>query len=75
MLLIGFFAWKFTVDSKIILALEIVRVKKLSLMQFYEINISQIMIFRLYSVYDKHETIKIGNQIREKSQILSQVLE
>ena len=44
-------------------------------MLFYEINISQVMIFRLYTVYKKHEMIKIGNQTREKLQILSQVLE
>ena len=44
-------------------------------MQFYEKNIFQIMIFRLHTVYNKHEMIKIGNQIREKSQVLSQVLE
>ena len=35
-------------------------------MQFYKINICQIMIFRLYAVYNKHEMIKIGNQTREK---------
>ena len=33
------------------------------------------MIFSLYTVYNKHETIKIGNQTTEKSQVLSQVLE
>ena len=44
-------------------------------MQFYEINVSQVMIFRLYTVYNKHEMIEIGNQIKEKSQILSQMLE
>ena len=44
-------------------------------MQFYEINIYQVMIFRLYTVYNKHEMIKIGNQTAEKSQVLSQVLE
>ena len=44
-------------------------------MQFYEINIEKIMIFRLYTVYNKHEMIKIDNQTREKSQVLSQVLE
>ena len=33
------------------------------------------MIFRLYAVYNKHETLKIGNQTREKYQVLSQVLE
>ena len=44
-------------------------------MQFYEINISHIMNFRLYAVYDKREMIKTGNQTRENSQVLSQVLE
>ena len=44
-------------------------------MQFYEINICQIMIFRLYIVYNKHDMIKICYQIRENSQIISQVLE
>ena len=33
------------------------------------------MIFRLYTANNKHESIKIGNQTREKSQVLSQVLE
>ena len=33
------------------------------------------MIFRLYAVYKKHEIIKTGNQTREKSQVLTQVLE
>ena len=44
-------------------------------MQFYEINIFQTMIFTLYTVYNKHDVIKIGNQTGEKSQVLSQVLE
>ena len=44
-------------------------------MQFYEINICQIMNFTFYSVYNKHEMIKIGNQIRKKSEVLSQMLE
>ena len=42
-------------------------------MQFYGINICKIMIFRLYAVFNKHEVIKIGNQTREKSQVISQV--
>ena len=33
------------------------------------------MIFRLYIGNNKHEMIKIGNQDREKTQVLSQVLE
>ena len=44
-------------------------------MQFYEINIFQVRIFRLYTAYNKHEMIKIGNQARENSQVLLQVLE
>ena len=44
-------------------------------MQFYEINFCQVMIFRLYTDYNKHKMIKIGNQIRDKSKVLSQVLE
>ena len=43
-------------------------------MQFYEINDCQFTIFRLYTVYNKREMIKIGNQTKEKSQLLSQVL-
>ena len=69
------FFFKSTVDSKIIRALEIIRVKNSYLMQFYEINNSQIIIFRFYIIYNKREIIKISNQTREKSQILSQVLE
>ena len=33
------------------------------------------MIFRFYTVYKKHELIKIGDKIKEKSQVLSQELE
>ena len=44
-------------------------------MQFYKINICQVMMFKLYVIYNKHEMIKIGNQTKEKSQVLSQVLE
>ena len=44
-------------------------------MLFLEINIYQIMIFRIYTVYNKHEIIKIDNESREKAQVLSQVLE
>ena len=44
-------------------------------MEIYEINISEIMIFRFYTVYNKYEIVKNGNQTREKSQVLSQVLE
>ena len=44
-------------------------------MQFNEINICQFTIFRLFTVYNKYEIIKIDNKTREKSQVLSQVLE
>ena len=44
-------------------------------MQFYELNVCQVMILRLYTVYNKSEMIKPGNQNREKSQALSQVVE
>ena len=44
-------------------------------MQFCEKNIDQFIIFRLYTVYKKHDVIKAGNRTREKSQVLSQVLE
>ena len=43
-------------------------------MQFYEINIYQVVIFRLYTIYNKHQMIEIVNETREKSQILSQVI-
>ena len=41
-----------------------------NLMQFYEINVCQIMIFGLFAVYKRHEMIKIGSQTREKLQVL-----
>ena len=44
-------------------------------MLVHEINICQVMIFRLYTAYNKHEMIKVGDQTREKSQELTQVLE
>ena len=44
-------------------------------MKFDEINVCQVMISGLYTVYKKHEMIEAGNQTREKSQVLSQVLE
>ena len=43
-------------------------------MQFYEINFCQVMFFILYTVYNKHEMLKIGIQTREKSEVLSQML-
>ena len=47
----------------------------LNLMQFYEINICEVMIFPLQTVNNKHKMIKINNQIREKSQVLPQLIE
>ena len=44
-------------------------------MQLQEMNLWQVMIFRLYILYNKHKMIKIGTQNREISQVLSQVLE
>ena len=63
------------VGSKIIRALEIILVKKLIPNAIHKINICQAMTFRLHNVYNKQEMVKIGNQTREKSQELSQVLE
>ena len=40
-----------TVGSKIIRVLEIIHVKSSDLMQLYEININQVMTFRLYTAY------------------------
>ena len=45
------------------------------LIKFYEINTWQVMIFRLYTIYNKYQMIKINYQIRDKSQVLSQVLQ
>ena len=44
-------------------------------MQLHEMNLWQVMIFRLYILYNKHKMIKIGTQNRKISQVLSQVLE
>ena len=44
-------------------------------MQFYEINIYQVMIFRLNTTYNKHEMIKIESETREKTQLISQSVE
>ena len=35
-------------------------------MQFYELNDYQFTIFRLYTVYNKHGVIKIGNENQRK---------
>ena len=64
-----------TISSKIIRALEIIRIRKLTPNAFFEINICQALIFRRYTVCNKLKMIKIDNQTREKSQVLSQVLE
>ena len=53
----------FIVISKIIRALEIIRVIKLISNAVYEINICQV----LYTVCNKHEMIKISNQTIEKN--------
>ena len=55
-----------TVDRKIIRALEIIRVKKLLPSAGLWNKSCQIMIFRLYTSYKKHEMIKIVSQYREK---------
>ena len=44
-------------------------------MQFLEINIFQIMFFWLHTLYIKYEIIRVGNETREKSQVLLQELE
>ena len=40
-------------------------------MQFYEINICQIMIFRHNTVHNKHEIIKFSSQTREKTEFVT----
>ena len=60
-----------TVDSKIIQALEIVHVQKLIPNAVLLNKYRQVVIFSVYTLYNKHEMIKIGNQTREKSQVLS----
>ena len=59
-----------TVGSKIIRTLEIIYVKKLIPNVDLWKNISQVIIFMLYTVYKKDEMIKFGNKSFEKSQIL-----
>ena len=44
-------------------------------MKFYEINICQVMMFRLYTDYNKHEMIKVDIETREKLQVLSPAIE
>ena len=65
----SFLIWVIS-NARIILLPTVSRIKKLIPNAFYEINISEIMIFRLYTVYKKQEMIKIGNPTREKSQVL-----
>ena len=61
---------KNTVGSKIIRTVEIVHVKKLIpnavLSNKY---LSSHDLYRIYAVYKKHQTAKIGNENREKSQV------
>ena len=64
-----------TVGRKLFEHLRKVVSKDSYLKQFYEVNICQVMISWLYAIYNKHEMIKTGSQTREKSQVLSQVLE
>ena len=35
-------------------------------MKLDEINICQVVLFNLYTIYNKHEMIKNGNQTRQK---------
>ena len=44
-------------------------------MQFEEMNIYQVMIFRLYTLYNKHEILKIDNQTRKKLQAIFHMFE
>ena len=64
-----------TVCSKIIRALVIIRIRKLIpngvLWNKYASNHD----LRLYTVFNKHDEIKIGDQNKEISQIVLQVLE
>ena len=39
--------------------------KNLYLILFYEINISQATIFKLYTFYKNHEMIKTDNQVKK----------
>ena len=54
--------------AKIIRSPEVICVKKFILHAALrkKKNNGQVMIFRLYTVYNKHQMTKIGNQIREK---------
>ena len=43
-------------------------------MLFHEKNICRVIILRLYTVYNKHDMMQIGNQNTEEQQVLSEVL-
>ena len=64
-----------TVGSKIIRVLEISRVKKLIPNAVLSKQYLLSHFFRIYTVYNKHDMIKIGNQTIKKSQVISQLLE
>ena len=65
-----------TADSKIIRAFEIIRVKKLILNAVLWNKYIQIIIFSLYTVYNKHyDDHKNWQSYQKKKEILSQVLE
>ena len=64
----GIFLHNLIVDNKIIRAFEIIHAKKLISNVVLRINVCQVLIFRLHTVYNKYEMKKIGNQTREKSQ-------
>ena len=55
---------------KIFQAFEIILTQTFILNVVLWINICQVLIFRLHTVYNKHDVVKIGIQIREKSQVL-----
>ena len=55
----------YTIGSKIIRALVIIRVRKFLLNTILWNKHLQIMIFRLYAVHNKHDDSKIGDQIRK----------
>ena len=55
-----------TVGSKIIRALQIIRIKKLIPNAILGNNFCQVMIFRLCTVYNKRKMIKIGNKNQRK---------
>ena len=61
------------VGSKIIPALVIIRaIKLIAIAGLWK---KYLLSHDLYTVYNKHKMIKISNQTREKSQVLSKVLE